>query len=107
MSETLSDGHLEEAARAIDAQCLLCHHAEDAESGAGNRQLIRSMLTELAERWDAEGAEGTKVMNTMKQACDHCLADGRTKFRLYSLTCGIATRLPEHLHSSRPQNTDR
>lgn len=101
MNEILSDDKLEAAARAIDGQCLACHQAEDAEAGEGNRQLIRTMLTDLGKQWDAIGAEGTKVTDTMKKACNFCLADGRTKFRLFSLTCGIATRLPEHLHTKR------
>lgn len=101
MNEILSDKKLEAAARAIDSQCLACHQADDAAAGEGNRQIIRTMLTDLGKQWDAVGAQGTTVMDTMKQACDFCLADGRTKFRLFSLTCGIATRLPEHLHRKR------
>lgn len=107
MTKALSNEYLQTMVSLIDAQCLMCHKASTDQNGKGNRHLIRSTLTDLGRLWDHEGAEGTNVMNTLKKACDNCLADGRVKFRLFSLTCGIATRLPEHLNHERKNNTSR
>jgi hypothetical protein len=101
MGEKLTDAYLQSVVAFIDTRCLACHRAEDDDAGSTPRAEIRDTLTLLGTQWDEQGAEGTTVTDAMKQACDYCLADNRTKLRLFSLTCGIATRLPEHLNQDR------
>ncbi len=107
MNEELSNGYLESTARAIDAECLACHNAPTKKDGKSSRRLIHTMLTTIGNQWDERGAQGTVFADALKKGCTACLADGRSRARLYSLTCGIVTRLPEHLNVSRPNKQTR
>ncbi len=98
----LSDAYLESTARAIDAECMTCHKASTDKEGKPSRKRIHQMLSTIARQWDENGSQGTVFADALKKGCAACLADGRARARLYSLTCGIVTRLPEHLNIARP-----
>lgn len=103
----LSDAYLESTARAIDAECMSCHKASTNSEGKPVRNRIHRMLTTIGHQWDENGAQGTIFTDALKKGCAACLADGRIRARLFSLTCGIATRLPEHLSIDRPNPRPR
>ena len=102
MYKELTDEFLERTAREIDADCLACHKALTPKAGKASRSRIHKTLTTIGDQWDANGAQGTIFTDALKKGCAACLTYGRSRARLYSLTCGIATRLPEHLSIDRP-----
>ena len=95
-SKEISQEFLNRIADLIDVACQLCGDSDSAEEASDLRGFVEGELTELGERYDEQGFQGSRFSQALMASCSSCNEGGRKEQTLKQTeTCGIRVRVIE------------